>query len=121
MITRTKKNKGISVPVTNSAKILSWMVETHQITCLKEKRPSLMSDLRQKLFDIFGKQDTTITFEFRNKLWTLKHNDLTFNVYSAAGKGTSIEICNFTYDEINSGLKDIEIIEFLTELDNLLK
>ena len=110
MIKRAKRNKN-SVPVTNNANILNWFVTKHQTDCFKDKRKSLMSDLRTELFDAFGRQDITITYEFRNKLWTLMYNDLTFNVYSASGKGTSIEVCDLTYEQVNSGEKEKEIIQ----------
>lgn len=120
MITRTKRNRN-SVPVTNNRNILDWFVNKHQLNCFKEKRKSLMSDLRSELFDTFGKQDVTITGEFRNKLWTLKFNDLTFNVYSASGKGTSIEVCDLSYEQVRNGEKEKEIIQFLIELDDILQ
>lgn len=120
MITRAKRNKN-SVPVTNNRNILDWFVTVNQTTCWEEKRKSLMSDLRKELFEVFGNQDTTITYEFRNKLWTLKCGDLTFNVYSASGKGTNIEVCDLTHEQVRNGEKEKEIIQFLVELDELLQ
>lgn len=120
MIERASRNKN-SVPVTNNRNILTWFVEKHQIQCWKEKRKSLMSDLRSKLTQAFGKHDATVVGEFANKLWTLKQNGLTFNVYSASGKGTSIEVCDLSYEQVRNGEKEKEIIQFLSDLDDTLK
>ena len=53
------------------------------------------------------------------KLWVLKYDDLVFNVFTSK-RGTSIELCDHTTLQIRSGQKQEEIINFLTELDNLI-
>jgi hypothetical protein len=120
MITRTKNNTP-SVPVTNNPNILKWFVEEHQIKCIGDKMKSLMADLRSELTESFGRQDTTITNVFRNKLWTLQYKDLVFKVYSASGKGTSIEICNFSHEDMRNRDREEDIINFLTELHEEIK
>ena len=121
MITRSKKNLGVSVPITNSKNILNWFVNEHQMLCWKEKRKSLMSDLRLELFNVFGKEDSTYVSEFRHKVWYLGFKGLEFIIYSAYGKGTSIDVFGLSFDQVRNGAYEKEIIEFLTELDNALK
>ena len=118
MITKAEELNIIGVPVMNNRDVLDWLVK-HQTKCYKDNKKSLSSDLRKELTEVFGKQHKTITYEFRKKAWTLNYKDLTFSVYSAGGYGTSIEICNFDSEDIRLG-KEKEIIEFLTELSNIL-
>lgn len=54
--------------------------------------------------------------EFNFKIWTLKFNNLTYNIFTAKNKGTSIEINDVDHEDIRLGKYDKEIIEFLTEL-----
>jgi len=109
----------VSLPITCSRGVLTWVIETHQMDCFRNNKPSLMSDLRKELTNTFGEQVKTITGEFRNKLWVLEHNGLVYNVFSASNKGTSIEVCK-TFEEIRSGVHDTHIIGFLMELHKKL-
>jgi len=113
-----KKN---SVPVMNSPRILQWMVD-NQTESYKLKKKCLSANISEELTKIFGKQNTTITLEFRHKVWILKlaGDKQVFNVFSAKGKGTSIEICDATYDDVNSGKYNSQIRMFLETLSELV-
>lgn len=120
MITSSKTSKILdSVPITNNGKILGWMCD-RSLVDYRTGRKSLMADLRNELTEIFGKHHATKTFEFKHKIWVLEYKDLVFNVYSASGKGTSIEICNFSYEDMHNRNREKDIISFLEELSDLL-
>lgn len=106
-----------SVPVTCSATVLNWMVQ-EQMKAYKAGHKSLLADIREQMTKAFGEPNTTKTFEFRTKIWIIEFKSLTFNVFSAAKKGTSIEICNCTYDDMYNNTHIKEIIEFLELLSN---
>lgn len=54
------------------------------------------------------------------KVWILEYNGLIFNIFTSKGKGTSVEICGYDYDDIRTGINEKEIIEFLEELHRLI-
>jgi hypothetical protein len=110
-----KKFSDNSIPVTNSRKVLDWIVNTQFKT---EK--NLMQNLIVELTELFGPHNRGLRLEFLTKLWILKYNDITFNVFTAKGKGTSIEIVDQDWDNIRFGNKDKEIIEFLEKLTVLV-
>jgi hypothetical protein len=115
----TTKRMNISIPVESNTNILHWIV-SQSLVAHKANRKSLTADLRKELTEIFGKQNKERTLEFRSKCWFLEFKGLNFAIYSAAGKGTSIETCDFSYDNMYNRKGEKEIIEFLTELDNSL-
>ena len=104
-----------SIPVTNSRKILDWMVNNQFKT-----DKNLMQNLIIELTEIFGHYNRGLRLEFLTKLWILKYKDLTYNVFTAKGKGTSIEIIGQEWEDIRLGKKDKEIIEFLEKLTILV-
>jgi hypothetical protein len=113
----TKINKFItkdSVPITNNKILLQKMID-YQTEGYKNNEKNLAKDLTTELNNLFGKSNKSIRLEFSNKLWILKYKDLEFYVYTSK-KGTSIEICNYDYDEIRLGKKQDDIIEFLEYL-----
>lgn len=109
-----------SIPVSCNASILQWMVD-NQVKSYENSKKNLLQNLIDELTNIFGNPNKTLRLEFMTKLWILKFNDLIFNVFTAKNKGTSIELCNYSYDEItnNNQLKN-NIIEFLSELHKLI-
>jgi len=110
-----KKFSDNSIPVTNSRKVLDWIVNTQFKT---EK--NLMQNLIVELTELFGTYNRGLRLEFLTKLWILKYKDITFNVFTAKGKGTSIEIVDQEFEDIRFGKKDKEIIEFLEKLTILV-
>jgi hypothetical protein len=105
-----------SLPIVVNQNILQYMVD-YQTIAWKTHRKSLSCTLVLELEEIFGKPNKILKLDRRTKLWILKYKNLTFNVYSANVKGTSIEICGISYEsylELNK-LENI-IIEFLEEL-----
>jgi hypothetical protein len=108
-----------SVSVDNNPIVLNWMVNcitnSHHLN-----KKSLAKNLVEELTTLFGKPNRTLRLEFMMKLWILKYKDITFNIFTAKNKGTYIEICDYTYNEIRTGSKQKEILEFLEELHKLI-
>jgi len=118
----TKTNSIIlktSVPVSNNPRILKWIVDS-QTNSYLNKQKSLSQNLLVDLEKIFGPSNKSLRLEFMTKVWVLECNGLIFNVFTSKGKGTSIEICGYTHDEIRLGEKESEIIEFLEELHKII-
>lgn len=108
-----------SVPVTNNPHILQYMCDK-SVFSHRNNEKNLTQNNIEEMTELFGKQNKSLRLEFFTKLWILKYNDLLFNVYSAKGKGMSIEICSYSYEDIRTGVKEKEILEFLEELYNLI-
>ena len=104
-----------SVSITNSREILNYMVNI-QTHAFQDNKLTLTSNLIEPLTKIFGTQNKTIRSEFMLKLWILKFKDLTFNVYTAKNRGTSYEVCDYSYEDVREGKIDKKIIEFLEKL-----
>lgn len=56
------------------------------------------------------------TPEYLTKVWIIEYNDISYNIFTTKNKGTSIEIVGYDYEDINSGVKEKEIIEFIEQL-----
>lgn len=85
----TKLITDSSVPVMNNPRISQWLCD-NSVKAYEQKKKNLMHNLINELTALFGKQNKTLGLEFFTRLWGLKYKDLTFNVYTAKGKGTSI-------------------------------
>ena len=108
-----------SVPVNNNPNILKWLVDCQTNSHLSDEK-SLSQNLLKELEDLFGPSNKSLRLEFMTKVWILEYNGLVFNVFTAKGKGTSIEICGYDYEDIRTGTKEEEIISFLEELHRLI-
>lgn len=108
-----------SVPITNNPNILKWFVDC-QINSYHNNQKNLSQNLLKELEGIFGNPNKSLRLEFMTKVWILEYNGLIFNVFTAKGKGTSVEICGCDYDDIRIGINEKEIIEFLEELHRLI-
>lgn len=108
-----------SVPVTNNPNILKWFVDCQTNSYLNNQK-NLSQNLLKELEETFGNSNKSLRLEFMTKVWILRYNSLTFNVFTAKGKGTSVEICGYDYDDIRTGKNEKEIIEFLEELHKLI-
>ena len=108
-----------SVSITNSREILNYMVNI-QTHAFQDNKLTLTSNLIEPLTKNFGTQNKTIRSEFMLKFWILKFKDLTFNVYTAKNRGTSYEVCDYSYEDVRNGKIDKKIIEFLEELYKLI-
>lgn len=108
-----------SVPVTNNSDILKWLVDC-QTNSYLNKQKNLSQNLVDELTSIFGSSNKTLRLEFMMKVWILQYKDLTFNIFTAKGKGTYIEIVGYSYDDINKKIKQNDIIKFLEELHSLI-
>jgi len=115
-ITQTKgivlKN---SVPVTNNTEILQYIIDI-QMDSYKNGKKCLSTNLLEELNREFGKPNKRLRLEFLNSVWCLNFKGIDYNVFSAKGKGTSIEVCGLSYDDIRNGIHKEEIKEFLYEL-----
>lgn len=101
-----------SVPITNNPVILQWLVNNQQYS-YRDKLKNLSRNMVDDLLRLFGKPN-------RKNLWYLEYNNIYFNVYSVVGTGTRIEICGYSYSDINQGMMQTQIIEFLITLHNLI-
>lgn len=108
-----------SVPVTNNPNILKWLVDC-QTNSYRNNHKNLSQNLLKELEEIFGSSNKSLRLEFMTKVWILEYNGLIFNVFTAKGKGTSVEVCGYDYDDIRTGTNEKEIIEFLEELHKLI-
>lgn len=108
-----------SVAVTNNPNILKWLVDCQTNSYLNNQK-NLSRNLLKELEEIFGSSKKSLRLEFMTKVWILEYNGLIFNVFTSKGKGTSVEICGYDYDDIRMGTNEKEIIEFLEELHRLI-
>ena len=108
-----------SIPVTNNRNILKWFVDC-QTTSYRNKQKNLTRNLLKELEELFGKSNKSLRLEFMTKVWILEYNGLIFNVFTANGKGTSVEICGYNYEDMETGTNEKEIIAFLEELHRLI-
>jgi hypothetical protein len=113
------QTKGIvlksSVPVTNNSEILQYIIDI-QMDSYRNDKKCLSTNLLEELNRDFGKPNKRMRLEFLNSVWSLNFKGIDYNVFSAKGKGTGIEICGFSYDDIRNGVHKKEIKEFLDEL-----
>lgn len=108
-----------SIPVTNNRNVLNWIVDCQTNSNLNGQK-SLSDNLLKELEDLFGSPNKSFRFEFKTKVWVLEYDDNHFNIFTSKGKGTSIEICGYNYDDINESIREKEIIEFIEELHRLV-
>lgn len=99
-----------SVPITNNYDILDKIVKI-QMKAFENNEKNLSKNLVDELTVIFGEENLSINYD--TKIWILKYNDLIFNIFTAKIKGTSIEICDYNYDDIRIGKRKDDIIMFL--------
>ena len=108
-----------SVPISNNRVILGQLIE-YDMEAYRNNEIGLTNNIIEELTTLFGKHNKGMRLEFLTKLWMLKYKDLIFNVYTAKGKGTSIEICDYEYDAIRMGERQDDILEFLETLYSLI-
>ena len=108
-----------SVPVTNNKEIMEYMIDI-QMKSYKSDEKNLTSNLIDELTREFGAPNKTMRLEYNTKLWFLEFKGNSYNIFTAKGKGTGIEICGLSYEEVRNGIKKEEIIEFLDELHRII-
>jgi hypothetical protein len=108
-----------SVPVQNNRDISDWFIKD-SMKSYREGHIGLLKNLISELTELFGPYNKGLRLEFLTKLWVLKYKFLIFNVFTAKGKGTSIEVCDMTHDDVRIGKNEKEIIEFLEELHKIV-
>lgn len=113
------KTKGIllkgSVPVTNNVEILQYMIDI-QMDSFKNGKKSLSANLITELTNAFGTSNKRMRLEYLTSVWCLQFKGIEYNIFSDNNKGTGIEICGLSYEEVRNGDKKEEIKEFLDEL-----
>jgi len=75
----------------------------------------LTTYLKDELTQIFGSHNTRFRGEFYYYVWIVEFNNETFNIFTANGKGTRINIEGKYYDD-----KSKVCMEFLKEIERLL-
>lgn len=100
-----------SLPITCNSKILQHIVDI-QTKSYINKTKSLSVSLDDELYNLFGKETCVLV---NQKCYCLEYNNLTYNVFTKKGKGTSIEV-NLTYEDLNKRKNVKNILEFLKEL-----
>jgi hypothetical protein len=100
----------VSIPITNNRNILQWIVNC-QTSSYKDGKKNLSRSLISELTQLFGSPNKSIRLEYNNKVWILGFKGLVFNVFSADGEGTSIEIADLPFDRLRYGDKEDTIIE----------
>lgn len=108
-----------SVPITNNPNLLRWICDC-QTNSYRNGHKNLSQNLLVELDQLFGSSNKSLRLEFMTKVWILEYDKLIFNIFTAKGKGTSIEIVGYDYDEIRTGIKESEIINFLEELHKMI-
>ncbi len=115
----TKKKKSFvvkdSIPIANNPDILNWLVG-YQLKAFETNTKNLSRNLFDELTKAYGEQTKRFMGEHLTSIWVLCYGNLMFNVFTAMGKGTSIEICDHSFEEINQGKNQKEIVDFLNEL-----
>ena len=119
MITKVESKNRDGVPITNNAKILGIIVDI-QVDAYEKNKKSLSKNMTDDLMRLFGKNTNSFLGEFRHKIWTLKFKDLQFNIFCSK-RGTTIEICNYDYEQIRIGERESDIIEFIKELYKIIQ
>ena len=117
------KTKGIllkgSVPVTNNVEILQYMIDI-QMDSFKNGKKSLSANLITELNNVFGTANKKMRLEYLTSVWFLEFKGIHYNIFSSSNKGTGIEVCGLSYDEVRNGVNKEEIKEFLDELYKVL-
>lgn len=109
-----------SVPIQNDTKILQWLCDS-QVADYKMQRKTLASELRQELKKTFGRQNGTLLFEFRTWAWVLTYEGLTYNIFSAPKKGTTIELCEVSHEDVRVGKYREQIKRFLEKFSETVE
>lgn len=91
-----------------------------QMKSYKNSEKNLLRNIIDDLNSNFGEPNKALKLEFNTKVWILKYKDLTFNVFTSKGGGTSIELCNYSDEQVRKGEREEDIIDFLTELHKKL-
>lgn len=108
-----------SVPVINNPNILNWFVDNQTNSYINDQK-NLSQNLLEELEKSFANYNKLLRLEFITKVWILEYKGLTFNVFTSKRKGTYVEICGHSYEDIQSGKNEKEIINFLGELHKLV-
>lgn len=108
-----------SVPVTNNTEILKYVVDI-QMDSYKNGKKSLSANLITELTNVFGSANKKMRLEYLTNVWFLEFKGINYNVFSSSRKGTGIEVCGLSYDEVRNVVNKEEIKEFLDELYKVL-
>jgi hypothetical protein len=108
-----------SIPVVNDTEILSRII-TIQVGAYNKGLKSLSQSLVTELMMLFGASNKIMKLEYRTRVWVLEHCGIYYNVFTAVGRGTSIEICDYTFEDVRLGVMRDQILDFLEELRMLV-
>jgi hypothetical protein len=105
-----------SIPVENFPEVRKWL-EANQLKVLKSR---LTGDNRKTFAAIWGKPNCHFRGEFNHNVYHLKQGGYEFLVYTAARKGTSLEIIPGP-DKSNTGKAALKFLEIMMETMNLVR
>lgn len=108
-----------STPITSNPKILNTIVDI-QTDAYRKGLKNISSNLIDELTILFGNPNKCLRLEYLTKVWIVEYNDISYNIFTAKNKGTSIEIVGYDFRDINRGVKEKEIIEFIEKLYNAI-
>ncbi len=98
------------IPIANNVHILQFLCEN----------PILSESHNEKYKELFGKSKRFHGLTYKNRFETI-YNNIKYHIYSRKGYGTSIEIDASSYEDVNSGKYNDEIINFCNYLIEKLK
>lgn len=110
------------IQILNSQELLGKIIDI-QMDAFRTQKKHLAQTLGEELTELYGKHNYCLHLEHLTRVWVLNYNDeLTFKVYTAKGKGTTIEICtdpeDTTFEQSQGKLirNTHKVSSFLTEL-----
>jgi hypothetical protein len=104
-----------SIPLQNNFEILSFMVDNFKDAYVNNKK-NLSSYLAEDLTRIFQKHNKILMLEKSTKVWVISYEDLTFNIFTAKGKGTNYEVIGEDYKILQKKEIKEKCLTFLKEL-----
>jgi len=107
-----------SVPLTNNRDILQWQVDNIS-NSLHNNKKDLANNISVELTDIFGPHNKGMRLEYLTKVWVLSFKNINFNLFCSR-KGTYIEVCDMTTEQLRNNINRNVIIEFLKTLSELI-
>ena len=90
-----------SINVWNNRNILKYYMDIG-VKSFEVHKKCLAAVAIKELGTAFGKCNKAMRLEYYTRVWVLEFRGLTFNVFTANNKGTTVEICNKTWDEVRA-------------------
>jgi hypothetical protein len=104
-----------SLPVTNNSLILQWLCN-NAVTAHKNGKKSLTRNLVKELEQLFGAHNKGLRLRRLTKVWVIDFDGMRFNIFTASGTGTSIEVRDMSHEDLQTFEARVRILAFLEEL-----